>query len=231
MRIRAFMIMAGILLAATAAVWQMAGGAPNPPTLAAAAPASTAQTAPVQAPAGTVPFAIDPQASSASYHVGETIFAGNRFNMAVGVTHGIHGNVFVDRAHPDQSRIGPVTVNISQLTSNNGHRDDAIRQHWLESNTYPTATFTATSIQGLPPTYEPGQTLTVRIAGTLTVHNVTKPEVFTGTLQLSGATLTGDLRTTVRMTDFGFDPPSLTVLKAENTAALELQFTAHPLSE
>lgn len=215
---------AGILMIVTAAVWQATGGGAHAQrTLAATAPA-----APVQAPAGTVRYAIDPQASAASYHVGETFFEGNRFNLAVGVTHGIQGDVAVDRVHPDQSRIGTITVNVNQLTSDNGRRDNAIRQRWLESDKYPTAVFTATSIEGLPKTYAGGQTVNVRIAGTLRVHDVTKPVVFTGTLRLNGITLTGALQTTVMMTDFGFDPPSLAVLKAENKAVLELQFTARP---
>jgi polyisoprenoid-binding protein YceI len=227
-RHRKRMLAAGVLIAAAAALWQATGGGtPLPRTSAApAAPAAAAQ-----APPGTVAYVIDPQASAVSYHVAELLFAGNRFNMAMGVTHGIQGSIFVDRSHPDASRIGPITVNVQQLTSNSSHRDDAIRQDWLESNTYPTATFTTTSIEGLPKTYTAGQTVHVRIAGNLTAHNVTKPVVFAGAVTLEGTMLTGDVQATVAMTDFGFDAPHNAALKTENKAVLELQLTARAAAE
>jgi len=160
--------------------------------------------------------------------VGETFFRDNRFKVAVGTTHSIQGDMYVDRAHPDQSRVGTITVNVDELISDSRHRDNAIRSRWLESDRYPSAVFTPTSIEVLPKTYVAGQTVHVRIAGTLTVHDVTKPEVFTGTLQLNGDTLTGDVSTTVQMTDFGFNPPSIMMLQTENKAMLDFQFTAHP---
>lgn len=215
---------AGVLLIAAAALWQIAAGTVPAARTLAAAPAT-----PVQAPGGAQRFMIDPQASEASYHVGETFFRDNQFKVAVGVTHGIQGDVYVDRAHPDQSRVGPITINVNQLTSDSGRRDSAIRRGWLESDRYPTAVFTATSIEGLPKTYATGQTVPVRIIGNLTVHSVTKPAVFTGTLKLSGDTLTGAMESTVLMTDFGFNPPSIMMLQTENKVTLDFQFTAHPV--
>ncbi|HET7265187.1 MAG TPA: YceI family protein [bacterium] len=214
-------VIAGITLVAAAAFWQATGGtAPVAHTLAAAAPAPGS--------ANAQHFVIDPRASEASYHVGETLFRDNTFQVAVGVTHGIQGDVYVDRAHPEQSRIGTITVDVNQFTSDNSHRDNAIRTHWLESNAYPTATFVPTSIEGLPKTYAAGQTVPVKIAGNLTVHNTTKPATFTGTLKLSGDTLTGTMQSTVLMKDFGFNPPSIMMLQTEDKALLEFQFTAHP---
>ena len=225
MKRRRFVVTAaGVLLIAGAALWQVtAGTVPAARTLA-AAPAT-----PVQAPGGAQRFVIDPQASEASYHVGETFFRNNQFKIAVGVTHGIQGDVYVDRAHPDQSRVGRITVNVNQLTSDSGRRDSAIRRGWLESDKYPTAVFTPTSIEGLPKADTAGQSVPVRITGSLTVHDVTKPAVFTGTLKLSGDTLTGTMESTVLMTDFGFNPPSITILQTENKVTLDFQFTAHPV--
>lgn len=223
MKDRRLSVVAGtVVLIAAAAVVQFSGRAvPVAQTFAATAAATAA-------PAGTVRFVIDPQASEASYRVGETIFENNRFNLAVGVTHGIQGDVYIDRAHPDRSRPGTITVNVNQLTSDSARRDAAIRRRWLESDTYPTATFTPTSIEGLPKTYAAGQDVPVRIHGSLTVHDVTKPVVFAGTLRLAGNTLTGAVETTVQMTDFGFDPPAIMMLKTENQATLNFRFTAHP---
>ncbi|MHB8732243.1 MAG: YceI family protein [bacterium] len=215
-----------LAIAAAATVWQITAGAGSlPATQAAAAPAT-----PIRVSQASQQFVIDPQASAASYHVGETFFRNNQFKVAVGVTHGIQGTVYVDSAHPDQSKVDPITVNVNQLTSDSGHRDREIRGRWLESDKYPTAVFTATSIEGLPKTAAAGQTLHVRISGNLTVHDVTKPTVFTGTLQYAGDTLTGNVESTVLMTDFGFDPPSIMMLQTENRVTLDFQFTAHTLA-
>ncbi len=206
------------LLALTAlfAAWMPSGGA------LAAAPV------PAPAVAGVERFAIDSPASQALYRVGETFFnRNNQFKVAVGTTHGIQGQILVDRAHPSQSRIGPITVDLSQLTSDSRHRDREIQSGWLESARYPTAVFTSTSIEGLPSAYVDGRAIPVRIVGTLEVHGVIKPVTFTGTVTLNGQTLTGDATTSVLMTDFGFDPPSLLgVLQAQNQVDLEIQFTA-----
>jgi len=186
------------------------------------------------APAGTVPagterLTIVQPSSTVTYRVGETFVTGNRFNLAVGTTHAVRGDVYVDRAHPSNSRVGAITVDISTFQSDRGRRDEAIRSEWLESSKYPTAVFTPSAIRGLPASYTEGQEVPVQILGTLRVRDVTKPETFTGTVKLTGHTLTGSMQTSVLMTDFGFDPPSiLGVLKAENQAQLELQFTAQP---
>jgi polyisoprenoid-binding protein YceI len=230
------MFLAGVMasVGAAAAVWQIApAGSGVPGTLAAtASPAAAPGPAgSANVPAGAQRFTIDPQASEASYHVGETFFENNEFKVAVGVTHGIQGDVYVNRAHPDLSRIGPITVNVQQFTSDSRRRDDAIRRRWLESDRYPEAVFTPSSVDGLPKTYVAGQAVPVRVTGALKVHEVTKPVVFTGTLRLTSGVLTGNLETTVLVTDFGFDPPSIMMLKTENKATLDFQFTARPAAE
>ncbi len=145
----------------------------------------------------------------------------------MGTTRGIQGEILIDRGHPGQSRISPISVDISQFTSNSRRRDNAIRERWLESAKYPTAVFTPTAIQGLPDTYVDGREIAVRVPGNLKVRDVTKPVTFAGTVKLEGDTLTGRATTSILMTDFGFDPPSiLGVLKAENQAQLELQLIA-----
>lgn len=172
-------------------------------------------------------FAIVATASTVTYRVSETFFTGNQVGTAVGTTHAIQGEIFVDRAHPANSRIGTITIDISTFQSDRPRRDRAIREEWLESSRFPTATFTPTSIQGLPPTYTDGQPIPVHIAGNLRVRDVTKPVIFTGTVRLAGDTLTGSFQTMVLMTDFGFEPPSIAgMLKAENQVKLDLQFTA-----
>jgi len=187
-----------------------------------AAPAST------PAPAGLERYVIDPAASQVSYRVGEVfIDEGNLFHVAVGTTHAIQGEILLDRADPRRSRVGTITVDISQLKSDRSGRDRRIRSGWLESERFPTAVFTPTQIQGLPDTYTPGREITIQIIGDLKIREVTRATTFVAKVRFDGATITGDATTAIHMTDFGFDPPSiLGVLKAENEARLELQFLA-----
>jgi polyisoprenoid-binding protein YceI len=189
--------------------------------------AASAAAAASPSPTAAARFAIVPAASSVTYRVGETFVTGNQFATAVGTTHAIQGEVLVDRAHPANTRIGTITVDISTFQSDRARRDRAIREGWLESAKFPTATFTPTAIQGLPATYTDGQEIPVHVLGNLRVRDVTKPVTFTGTVRLAADTLNGSFQTMVLMTDFGFEPPAiLGTLKAENQVKLELQFTA-----
>jgi polyisoprenoid-binding protein YceI len=182
------------------------------------------------APAGTQRFVIAAGESSVTYRVNETfIREGNRLNTAVGTTSVVRGEIFVDRARPANSRIGTVTVDISQFRSDSERRDNAIRTRWLESARFPTAEFTTTSITGLPETYQDGREVPVQITGNLKIRDVTRPVTFASSIKLDGTTLTVTGATTIKMTDFGFDPPSiLGILRSENEAKLEFRFVARP---
>jgi polyisoprenoid-binding protein YceI len=166
--------------------------------------------------------------SSVTYRVNEVLFnQGNRLNTAVGTTTAVRGEITVDRARPANSRIGTVTIDISQFKSDSQRRDNMIRQNWLESSKFPNAEFTATEIKGLPEAYQDGREVPVQITGNLKIRDVTKPTTWTSTIKLDGTTLTVAGTTTIKMTDFGFDPPSiLGVLKSENEARLEFRFVA-----
>jgi polyisoprenoid-binding protein YceI len=195
--------------------------------LALGAGAPAAPGAPSVVAAGVERFVISPGESSVIYRVPETFLEGNQFHIAVGVTHGVQGEILLDRATPRNTRIGAISVDISAFQSDKARRDQAIRDNWLESSKYPTAVFTPTSISGLPQTYSEGQDIPLRIAGDLKVRTVTKPVEFVGSVRLVRDTLTGAADTTIRMTDFGFDPPSiLGILRAQNTADLHFAFTA-----
>lgn len=177
-------------------------------------------------------YVIDPQQSQMIYRVGETFLnQGNRYNVAVGATNAVRGEVVIDRANPRNSRIGVLTIDISTFTSDNARRDNAIRERWLESARYPTATFTPTHIEGLPQTYTEGREVALRVTGDLRVRDVTRETTFATTVTLRGDVLTGTAATRILMTDFGFQPPSiLGILRAENEVALELRFVARRAS-
>ena len=177
-------------------------------------------------------YAIVADQTKASYAVGEIfINQNNRYNLAVGVTDAVGGEIFLNFTHPEQSTVGPITVDISTLKSDSGRRDNAIRKDWLESATYPIGTFTPTEIKTLPAEYADGADITFEIVGDLTIRDTTRPTTFFVTARLEGEKLTGTAATTILMSDFNFEAPDIAgILKAENEAKLELKFVALPTS-
>lgn len=180
------------------------------------------------APAGVQRFGIVPGESQVIYRVGETLFLeSNRFNVAVGTTTAVRGEIVVDRANPRNSRIGTITIDISEFKSDSTRRDNFIRTRSLESARYPTAEFTPTAIQGLPESYTDGRELALQITGNLKIRTATRPVTFAATIAITGSQLRGTATTTIKMTDFGFDPPSIAgILRTENEAQLEFRIVA-----
>ena len=203
---------------------------PGSPT-APAAPAATQAPSPQAASSdGVITYKIVPGESQLKYEVAETfINDNNRFNLASGVTPQVSGEISVDPTAPQNSKIGTITADISQLKSDSSRRDNFIRGRFLESSKYPNVTFTTTQIEGLPQTYSDGQEITMKISGDLTIHDVTKPAVFDATVKLSGDTLSGTATTSILMSDFGFGPISLVgMLKTEDQVKVTLTIVARP---
>ncbi|MDR7481902.1 MAG: YceI family protein [Armatimonadota bacterium] len=180
------------------------------------------------APGGGQRFVIVPGESKVLYRVGEVFLnQNNRFNVAEGVTTAVRGEIVIDRAVPRNSRVGPITVDISQFRSDSARRDNAIRERWLESARFPLATFTPTVTEGLPATYADGQELRLAITGDLKIRETTRRVTFDTVLKLEGTTLVGLATAQIRMTDFGFDPPAIFgILRAENDVRLEFHIVA-----
>ncbi len=180
------------------------------------------------APAAVQRFGIVAGESQVLYHVAETLFLeGNRFNVAVGTTSAVRGEIVVDRTNPRNSRIGTISIDISQFKSDSQRRDNFIRTRSLESARFPTAEFTPTALQGLPATYADGQEIALQVTGSLKIRDVVRPTTFATTIKIVGTQLTGTATTTIKMTDFGFDPPSIAgILRTENEAKLEFRIVA-----
>lgn len=198
--------------------------APSASAAGSGTPAATSAT-----PAAAEKYAIVPDKSKATYKVGENfINQGNQYNLAEGTTGDVNGVLTIDRADPSKSVIGEIKVNINKLESDSERRDDQIRGGWLESNKYPIATFKTKRLEGLPTTpYTDGQELKFTIIGDMTIHNTTKELTFEATAKIVNGVLTSTAVAKFKMTDFGFDPPSvLGILKAENAVELVMAIEA-----
>jgi polyisoprenoid-binding protein YceI len=177
-------------------------------------------------------FQIVPSKSEISYEVGEVFIQdGNVFNVAVGVTSEVSGEVEIDPENPQNSTLSTLTVDISQFKSDSNRRDNAIRNDWLESASFPLATFEATEIVGIPEVAQAGEEYTLQIIGDLTVHEVTQSVTFDVTVQVTEEMLTGEATTTILMSDFGVGPIDiLGILKTDDEVKISFKFIAVPSS-
>jgi polyisoprenoid-binding protein YceI len=200
---------------------------PAEPTAAEEPTLTVAQSAP---PTGVVVYKIVPGESTVTYEVGETFFNdNNRFNLAVGKTSQVSGDISVDATNPQNSEVGPLEIDISQFQSDSSRRDGVIRSRFLESSKYPQATFKPIRIEGLPSSYTAGQELKFKISGDLTVKEVTKPVTFNVTARVDGDVLSGTATTTILMSDYGVGPIMLAgILGTEDNVKLILDFVARP---
>ena len=194
------------------------------------APTEVAPTEVAVEVAPPIVYTIVPSESEASYAVGEVFFnENNRYFVAVGISQQIEGQVTLDWGDPQQSSFGPISVDISALQSDNGQRDNAIRNRWLQSAAFPLATFTPTAIEGLPSNYNAGEELTLTITGDLSIREATRSVTFTVIGRADENEMVGEATTQILMTDFGFDPPNIFgVLQAENEVEIRFAFVARP---
>ena len=193
-------------------------------------PGATPTTSTIPVTGGQTVYKIVPAESKASYEVTETLFnKNNKINVAIGVTNTISGNINADKSNPAATTLGPITVDISKFVSDSGQRDRFIQRNFLQSNTYPTATFVCKTITGLPASYTEGTDYSFQMSGDLTVKTTTQPVTFQVTARLTGDTLSGSATTQVLMSQFGVGPISLLgILQTQDQVKITFDFVARP---
>jgi polyisoprenoid-binding protein YceI len=179
-------------------------------------------------------FVIVPEGSKASYIVAEEFFSGalDRLGIepgltdTIGSTQEIEGEMQLSLSDPSPLVSNHFTVNLRSLTSDQSRRDNRIREANLESNTYPLAEFTVTSLENVPEAYNEGEEVTFQANGEMTIREMTQPVTFDITTTLEGDTITGVATTRLKMTDFGFDPPNFAnMFSVEDDFTVEVAFT------
>jgi polyisoprenoid-binding protein YceI len=159
------------------------------------AAAQATVTRPAAVNAGT--YGIEPSHTRILFsvnHMGFTTWYGN-FT-------GASGTLKLTPARPDASTL-TVSVPVASVTTTNAKLDSELKEaDWLDAAKFPTATFTAQKITATGGT--------AKVAGTLTLHGVTKPVVFAVTFNGAGVnpldhayTVGFDVRAHIKRSDFG----------------------------
>jgi polyisoprenoid-binding protein YceI len=200
-----------------------------------AEPAKAAEQAEPSA-ASMQTFVIIPAESRASYSVDEEfledalsklgIEAGQK--DVIGSTQVIEGQI---QLNPDDlsAALGEnsFTVDLSTLESDQDRRDKWIRENGPTFDRFPVAAFTATSLSGLPDSYNEGEELRFQVNGDLTVREVTVPVTFDAAATLDGDILSGVLVTRGLISNFGIEPPSFAnTLTVADDLGIQVEFTA-----
>jgi len=168
---------------------------------------------------------------------GEGIFVGYRVqeqfagetveNTAVGRTIGVTGTM---TAAGGQVTAATIEADMSRLASDKARRDDYIRTSGLETDDFPTATFTLTRPIVLPVDLPAGEVVSVTAVGDLTLHGVTRRVEIPLDAQWDGKVIDIAGGLTIVMADFAIEPPTNSIVGVADEGELELQvsFTRAP---
>lgn len=179
--------------------------------------------------AGATTFTIVPEETEARFKVQE-VLNGND-TLVVGVTNVVEGQIVANYDDPAGSTVGPITVDLSDLATDNNFRNRAIHEFILttgqEVNQF--AEFTSTSISGMPDAITVGEPFSFQLTGDVTMHGVTRELTFDVTVTpVSETRLEGLATTEILYTDFDINIPRLPpqVASVEENVTLELAFVA-----
>jgi polyisoprenoid-binding protein YceI len=158
--------------------------------------------------------------SFVGYRVDETL-AQNRANTAVGRTAQVTGTLALDGASITSVE---VTADLTRLKSDDDRRDGQLQRQAIETDLFPTATFTLTTPIALASAPVEGQAITATATGQLTLHGVTKTVQVAVQASLSDdiVTVTGSLD--ILFADYDIQrPTSFLVLSIEDHGVMEFQ--------
>ena len=143
------------------------------------------------------------------------------FTTAVGRTSDVTGTFVVE---DNLATSGSIEAKLSTLKSDQDFRDNALRTQSIETNKFPTATFTLTEDVALPESLATGQSLTTNLVGELTLHGVTKTVEIPIETTVSGEYLVVVGSIEIVFADYNIAKPSSPrVLSIEDRGIMELQ--------
>lgn len=170
---------------------------------------------------GTFDYAADDFSGTwAGYRFDEEL-GGIGANTAVGRSPGVTGSMTV--AGDEVTEVA-VEVDMTTLESDEDRRDNAVRSRGLETDAFPTATFTLTEPLALPDGAESGERVQAAATGELTIHGVTNPVTIDVEAELDGGSAVIVGEAPVSMADYDIEPPTnALVLSVDDAGSFEFQ--------
>jgi polyisoprenoid-binding protein YceI len=194
----------------SAAPTTAASSATSAPTTESSAPAASSSTAAGfsdGAVAGTWTVAAG---SQAGYRVREQLAQLPAESDAVGRTDQVTGSITLETSGSTTTlTAGTLTVDTTSITSDESRRDNRLRSEGLETDTYPTATFTLTEPVEVPAAALAGTPSTLTLVGDLELHGVKKSVSIPAQAQLVDGTIQVAGSLTFPLSDFGITAPNI----------------------
>lgn len=185
---------------------------------AASTTASPAGTGPAGTPAASgaaVPAAIAgtwtiAEGSVAGYRVREKLAGLPAESDAIGRTEDVSGEIsLVESGGAFVVESGRIEVDLTTLVSDDSRRDRRLREMAIETNRFPTTTFTLTSPVEVTATAVGAETVDVTLSGDLELHGVTKAVSIPAQARLVGDQIEVVGSLTFAFADFAIEPPNI----------------------
>ena len=113
------------------------------------------------------------------------------------------------------------TVDVASITSDQSRRDNQFRGNIMETDTFPTASFTLTQPVELAGVPAEGEVVTATATGDLLLHGVTRPVTFDLQAFVSGGKITATGAIPIVFADYDIDNPSTGFVSTEDNGLLE----------
>lgn len=161
--------------------------------------------------------------SEAGYRVREKLAFLPAESQAVGRTSSITGDAIFTRSSGGVNVTkASFAVDLSTLKSDRSMRDEKIRTIGLESDTYPTATFTLSKPVALPAEALSGRAVNVSATGALTIHGTTKAETIPLAMRVTPSKVEAVGSITFPWSAFNMEAPSIGgFVNVTNSATME----------
>ncbi len=222
-----------VLAAAAGAGWwfllrednELATNAPAVPAELKQTPASGATAA----PGGGLAFNVIPERSEAAYFADEKLAALPLPSTAKGVTNGIEGVFYLaaDGLALDPSRPSQFTVNLTTLKSDKDMRDRRVQNQGLETEKYPSATFTVAKVTGYDAAKPAGEEQTLQLTGTMDLHGVQKELTWEAKARREGNVITALATVNFKYADFNIPVLNIAgIVSVQDNVTLQVQIVA-----
>ena len=186
---------------------------------------TSASTAPATTSDGSVAGTWNVAAGSvAGYRVREQLANLPAESDAVGRTDQVTGSITLESSGSTTTlTAGALTVDTTSITSDKSQRDNRMRDEGLQTDQFPTATFTLTKPVEIPAAALAGTASDVTLTGDLTLHGVTKSVEIPAKAQLVNGQVQVAGSLTFPLSDYSITAPNIGgfIVSIADTGTLE----------
>jgi len=148
--------------------------------------------------------------SEAGYRVREQLASLAAESDAVGRTSDVTGSITIVEAGDEaQLSAGEIAIDTTTIASDEDRRDDRLRTEGLQTDQFPTATFTLTQPVDVPAAALGGTATDLTLVGDLTLHGVTKSVEIPAQAVLADGTIQVAGSLTFPLADFQITAPNV----------------------